>query len=150
LLELARAKGEIARINLVPKRFPDLRDAERQLLARHIQHILELHENRLRRFGRRYAIEAGSADRAHCVWNIKLNGRASVKSLPPQFGHFHPIFFRELIGAQSRLAGPAIDHRIGKGIDVTARFQHRRMGQDRAVHPTTSSRSRTITATNIA
>ena len=48
LLELARAKREIARINFVPKRFADLRDAERQLLARNFQHVLELHENGLR------------------------------------------------------------------------------------------------------
>src|SRR5882724_12863323 len=38
-----------------------------------------------------------------------------------------------MIGTQPGLASPAIDHRVSKGIDVTARFQHRRMGQDRAV-----------------
>ena len=40
---------------------------------------------------------------------------------------FHPILFRELIRAQSHLASAAIDHRIGKSIDVTTRFEHGRM-----------------------
>src|SRR6266513_954909 len=50
LLELARTKSEIARINFVPKRFADLSDAEWQLLARNLEDIFELHENGLRRF----------------------------------------------------------------------------------------------------
>src|SRR5207237_3542353 len=42
---------------------------------------------------------------------------------------------RNLISAKALFRQQAIDHRIGKGIDVTARFQHRRMGQDRAIQP---------------
>src|SRR5438270_10947823 len=44
-----------------------------------------------------------------------------------------PIFFRELIRAQSRLASPAIDHWIRKSINVPAGFEHGWMGQDRAI-----------------
>src|SRR5439155_21088280 len=47
LLELARAKREITRINLVPKRFADLRYAEWQFLARHFQNGFELYKNGL-------------------------------------------------------------------------------------------------------
>src|SRR5207249_10877765 len=48
LLELAGAEGEVARINFVAKRFPDLGDAERQFLARHFEDIFELNEDCLR------------------------------------------------------------------------------------------------------
>ena len=51
LLKLARAKSEIARIDFVAKRFSNLRDPERQFLARDFQDIFELNENRLRGFG---------------------------------------------------------------------------------------------------
>ena len=50
LLELARAEGEVARRHLVAERLADLRNAERHLLSRRFQHVLELRENRLRGF----------------------------------------------------------------------------------------------------
>src|SRR2546422_7930560 len=39
LLELARAKGEVPRRDLVAERLPDLRDAERDLLAGGLEHV---------------------------------------------------------------------------------------------------------------
>ncbi len=50
LLELARSKREVARINFIPERLANLRNAEWQFLARNFKHIFELHENGLRRF----------------------------------------------------------------------------------------------------
>ena len=50
LLELTRAKGEIARLDFVAKRFADLANAERHFLARDFQHVLELREDGLRGF----------------------------------------------------------------------------------------------------
>src|SRR5207249_6736157 len=47
LFELARAKREIARINVVSECFTDLRNTERQLLARHFENVYELNEDRL-------------------------------------------------------------------------------------------------------
>ena len=49
LLEFARAEDVVARIDLVAKRLADLRDAERELLARGIEDIAEIHKDRLRR-----------------------------------------------------------------------------------------------------
>ena len=49
LLELARAEGEVPRVDLVAERFADLADAKRHPLTRHLQRVLELHEDRLRR-----------------------------------------------------------------------------------------------------
>ena len=48
LLELARAEGEIARVDLVAEGLAALRDAEGQLHAVGIEHVLVLHEDRLR------------------------------------------------------------------------------------------------------
>jgi hypothetical protein len=56
LLELARAEGEVARVDLVAKRLADLANAERHFLARGFQHVLELHEDGLRRLGTQIAI----------------------------------------------------------------------------------------------
>ena len=46
----------------------------------------------------------------------------------------HALLLDNLIGAQSRLASPAIDHRIAESLFVTARFPDRAVHQDRAVH----------------
>src|SRR5438128_11677031 len=50
LLEFARTEGEVARIDLVAKRLPNLANAERHFLARNFQHGFELRENGLRGF----------------------------------------------------------------------------------------------------
>ena len=51
LFEFAGPKGEIARVNFVAKRFPDLRDTEWQFLARYFEDVFELNEDRLRCLG---------------------------------------------------------------------------------------------------
>src|SRR5438552_843073 len=50
LLEFAGAEREIARIDFITKGFSNLCDPEWQLLARHFEDVLELNEDRLRRF----------------------------------------------------------------------------------------------------
>src|SRR5205814_6853824 len=49
LLELARAEDEVAGGDLVAERLADLRDAERQLAPRRLQHVVEVDEDALRR-----------------------------------------------------------------------------------------------------
>ena len=51
LLELARAEGVVARVDLVSERFADLGDTERYLLAGYRCNVLELGEYALRGFG---------------------------------------------------------------------------------------------------
>src|SRR5436190_1202224 len=51
LLELARAKGKIARVDLVAKRFTNLRDAERHLDAGRVHHVGKVGKNPLRGLG---------------------------------------------------------------------------------------------------
>src|SRR3990172_2591929 len=65
LLEFARAEREIPRRNFVAEALADLRDAERNLHARTIEHVLEIDENALGRFGpqeRRVFLAAHRAD----------------------------------------------------------------------------------------
>ena len=50
LLEFARAKGEIARVNFVAKGLSDLGDTKRQFFAGNFKHVLELNKNSLRGF----------------------------------------------------------------------------------------------------
>ena len=64
LLELAAAEREIARIDLVAERLADLRDAERHLLARHAEDVVELRENDLRGFGAEIGDAGAVLDRA--------------------------------------------------------------------------------------
>src|SRR4029078_6498720 len=47
LLELAGAKREIARVDFITKRLADLRDSERQFLARYFEDVFKLNEDRL-------------------------------------------------------------------------------------------------------
>ena len=51
LLELARAEGVVARVDLVAKRLADLGDAERQLEPRAVEDVLEVDEDALGGFG---------------------------------------------------------------------------------------------------
>src|SRR3954468_4543714 len=51
LLELERAEDEVAGRDLVAERLADLRDAERRLLARVLERLLEIEEDALRRLG---------------------------------------------------------------------------------------------------
>src|SRR5436190_2292273 len=51
LLELAGAEDEVAGDDLVAERLADLRDSERRLDARELEHVLEVDEDPLRRLG---------------------------------------------------------------------------------------------------
>src|SRR5690606_29404986 len=51
LLELAAPEREVARVDLVAERLADLPDAERHANPRRVEHVLEVHEDALRRFG---------------------------------------------------------------------------------------------------
>src|SRR5690625_7090493 len=51
LLELTHAEDELPRHNLISECFPDLCDTERNLLARGVEHIVEVDKDALRRLG---------------------------------------------------------------------------------------------------
>src|SRR5690606_15877691 len=65
LLELARPEREVPRRHLVPERLADLRDAEGNLHARRVEHVLVVDEDALRRLGaqvRLVVLPGGGAD----------------------------------------------------------------------------------------
>ncbi len=83
LFELAGAEGEIAGIDLVPKRLADLANAERDPLPRNLQHVLELRKDRLRGLGTEVGDILLAFDRAnvgfeHQVELARLRKQAAV------------------------------------------------------------------------
>ncbi len=102
LLELARAEDEVAGRDFVAERFSDLRDAEGNFAAHRRQHVLEIDEDALRRFGAKIGERRGSSSSATApmvVRNIRLKGRGSVQLILPQFGH---LIVTEINGLSAR------------------------------------------------
>ena len=81
LLELARAKDEVAGRDLVAERLADLGDAERRLLAAELQDVLEVDEDALRGLGAQVGDRRRSPPPGRSyVSNMRLKSRASVRS----------------------------------------------------------------------
>ena len=140
LLELAGAEDEVAGRDLVAERLADLGDPERRLLARELEHVLEVDEDPLRRLGAQVGDrEPVSLTGPTVVSNIRLNSRASVRShvaVPrPAASRASGRAARvlELVGAEALLAGAAVDERVGEPREVAARLPHPRVLEDRRV-----------------
>ena len=131
LLELARAESEVARRDFVAKRLADLRDAERQLFARRGLHVVEVDENALRGFGTQIRdvgvvvfIDWPDVRFEHQVEHSRLGECAFTAANRTNVETF------QMVGAQTRFALFAIDQRIVKRGDVTARFPDFRVHQN--------------------
>ena len=90
LLELARAEDEVAGRDLVAKRLADLGDAERRLLARELEDVLEVDEDPLRRLGAQVGLRARVLDRAdvRLEHQVELARLGEVASRGPRPGSF--------------------------------------------------------------
>ncbi len=135
LLEFAGAEGVVARIDFVAKSFADLRDAERKLFARDIEHVAELHKDCLRRLGPkihlRLLIVGGAMMRLeHEVERARLGeiGAAAHGAL------LFSTLLGNLILAQPRLARPAVHHRVAESLLVPARLPDCAIHQNGTVH----------------
>ena len=94
LLELARAEDEVAGRDLVAERLADLGDPERRLLARELQHVLEVDEDALRGLRAQVGGRAGLLDGAdrrleHQVEVARL-GQVAVLGLARVLGRLAP------------------------------------------------------------
>ena len=83
LLELARAEGEVARVDLVAEALADLGDAERQLDAAGVDDVLEVGEDPLGGLGAevgdvRLVLEGADVRLEHQVERPRLGQRAAV------------------------------------------------------------------------
>src|SRR6266566_339072 len=113
LLELARAKEEVAGCDLVTERLADLRDTERRLAARELEHVLEVDEDPLGRLGTEVRGRSGFLDRAerrrqHQVELARL-GQVTVGRLARMLARLAAALgILELVGSEAELARPAV------------------------------------------
>ncbi len=139
LLELARAEEEVARRDLVAERLADLRDAERQLLARGVEHVREVHEHALGGLGTqehdvRVLLDGPHEGLEHQVELPRLGELAAA--LAGMAGRQDAAaLLGEVVGAEAHLALLAVDERVGEAGDVPRRLPDARVHQDRAVEP---------------
>ena len=160
LLKLADAEDEVAWRDLVAEGFTDLRDTERQFLARGAQHVFEVDKDALRGFGTEVELRRGVLGDAleRLEHQIKLAdarevGLSALRAddafffderfhlrVRPAIGmHIRQallgnIVLDELVGAEARTAALAVHQRVGKSADVAARDPCFRVHQDRRVH----------------
>ena len=138
LLELAHPEGEVAWGDLVAEALSDLGDAERRPLARELQVVLEVQEDPLCRLGpqvdgRAVGLHGSNRRLEHQVELARLRqvtlGRLAraLRRLAPASGVL------ELVGAETELAGAAVDERIGEARQMPARLPCARVLDDRRV-----------------
>src|SRR6266508_1847473 len=143
LLELARAEEEVARRDLVAEGLADLRDAERRLPARELEHVLEVDEDALRGLGAEVCESAGLLERAqprreHEVEGARL-GEVALRRLPGPLARLaatvHLLVLRvgDVVGAEAQLAGAAVHERVAKALHVAGRLPDLRVEDDRGV-----------------
>ena len=143
LLELERAEDEVAGRDLVPERLADLRDPERWLAPRDLEHVLVVDEDPLRGLGAKVDLGAGLLDRAdarleHQVELARL-GQVAVGRLagplarPLPAAHLLVLEIGEVVGAEALLAEAAVDERIGEAADMARDLPDAWVEDDRGV-----------------
>src|SRR4029077_10113608 len=133
LLALTRPEDELAGRDLVAERLPDLRDAERQLPAHRLLHVVEIHEDALRRLrpqpgDRRVVLDRADEGLEH---EIELPRRAELLLAAVRAGAGHAL--RQLVEAVAMLAVRALYERIREVLDVPGRLPDLRVHEDRGV-----------------
>src|SRR5258708_5355702 len=140
LLELARAKREIARRNLVAETLSRLRDTEWDFHPCRIAHILEVDEHSLRRFGAKKGDVVGSPQSAqrrfeHEVEFARL-GELTLVMFARMFAGLERAFAGfNVIDPEPGIAGLAVDHEVVKHVVVSRALPDLRMHDDRAIEP---------------
>src|SRR5581483_4555799 len=139
LLELARPEQEVPGGDLVPERLAGLRDAERQLLPRRVEHVREVHEHALRGLRPQEHHVGRVLDRPHerLEHEVELTclGELAAALAGVLVGLLGTEDLREVVGAEARLALLAVYERVAEAGDVARRLPHARVHQDRAVEP---------------
>ena len=133
LLELARTEGEVSRVNFIPESLSDLRDAERYLHARRADDIIEVRENSLARFRTKIGRGGTVLHRA----DIRLEHQIEMTDLGELIlrAASRALVIHDMIGSKTAAALGAIDHRIGKRLQVAGRFPNSGIHQDGTIHP---------------
>ena len=148
LLELARAEGEVAGVDLVAEALAGLRHAERDGLARGRGDVEELREDRLGRLGAEVGdggvvLDGSDVRLEHEVEGARLGevlgaaggagdalGQLPVLAVGDQLP---PLLLAELVGAVALLAVLAVDHGVGEAAEVAGGLPDARVHDDRGV-----------------
>src|SRR5688500_18067136 len=139
LLELTRPENEISGRNLVSEGLADLCDAERNSLACGLLDIQEVHVRALRRFGTQVDRRRAVLNRAHeCLEHEVELARRAEGSLHSaggalRIGRAGCSLDRLIVGPKALFAVAAVNEGIDESADVSARFPHPRVHQDRGV-----------------
>src|SRR5207249_8777108 len=159
---LARPEDEVARRDLVAERLADLRDAERQLAPRRLQHVVEVDEDALGRLRtqirerrvllhgpheglehevelarrRELALAALRAERAaDAAVLARLAGLDGELVALGGRTVVRPVELVDLVGTEAPLALAAIDHGIGEVVQMPAGLPHHGVHEDGRVQP---------------
>ena len=161
LLELAGTEDEVARRDFVAERFADLADAEGRFFAARGQHIPEVDEDSLGRFGPQVNRRGAVFRDPHVGFEhqVELTDRGPVaiaaigtidlaivqKGLHLPLAHDRggggiiPFFLQvgldELVRALTVLAGAAVDQGVGKATEMTGGFPRAWVHQDGRIEP---------------
>ena len=120
LLELPHAEHEVARRDLVAERLADLRDPERDLLARGRLDLREVHEHRLGGLGAKEHLVVVVGDRTHVGLEHQVEVAGIGEALAAAVGADAGI--RQMVLAEALVAAQALDERIGEHLEVPARL----------------------------
>jgi hypothetical protein len=118
LFELAIAENKIPHDDFVAKRFPDLRDTERDLFSHRLLDIIEIDKDalcclRTKIRNRRVVLDRTDARFEQHIELARLGHRAALPAVRAGIAF-------ELIRAKTMMAILALDQRIGKRVHVTA------------------------------
>src|SRR5437763_11770988 len=127
LLELASAKDEVARRDLVAEALADLRDPERRLLARELEVVLEVQEDALGGLGSQVHDRSGLLHRSdrgleHQV-EVARVGQVALRRLARVLGRLAAARgLVEMVRAEAELARATVDERIREAREVATRL----------------------------
>src|SRR5207248_4271562 len=117
--------------DLVAERLADLRDPDRGLPSRELEHVLEVDEDSLRGLwpevgGRPRLFDRAEPRRQHQVELTRLR-QVAVRCLARMLARLAAALrLVECVGAKPQLARPAIDERIAEPREVARRLPHGR------------------------
>ena len=135
LLELTRTEDEVPGSDLVAERLADLCDAKRRLLARKLEHVLEVDEDALGSFWTQVDRGSGFFDGTHgrLEHQVEVTGLGQVtfavlsRALRGLLAAVRRV---HVVSTKAELARSAVDHRVGESGEVPGRLPRFRMHQD--------------------
>ena len=135
LLEFAGTEDVVARVDLIAEGFADLRDAKGELLARCVEHIAEIHKDRLRGLRAEINKVVLALKRTGVAFEHEVEvARLREVAASALRAVFFAVLLRQLVGAVAGVAHFAVDHRVAECLLVSRGLPDGAVHDDRAVH----------------